>query len=162
VPSKIFALLALLEPNLQSFPTTCHVTFLYRVMENTLQKTAAAAEYPRTLSLELSNQSVKHVRFLSGQMRVTLKIPLEVVTSNLHVCMWRNKSQASGSQQQQTWEQQHSPASQHKYAMSSGYNQTGLEWCNPTFQALTFTHCIPPVLISYSRHNYIVVQNIAG
>lgn len=52
-----------------------------------MQKTAAAAEYLRNLSLELSNESDMHISFLSGQTRVTLKIPLDVVTSNLHVCM---------------------------------------------------------------------------
>jgi hypothetical protein len=47
--------------------------------------------------------------------------------------------------------------------MFSGYNQAGLEWNTPTFQALSSIHFIPSVLIiSYSRYNYIVVQNIAG
>jgi hypothetical protein len=48
---------------------------------------------------------------------------------------------------------------------------TGLQWCNPIFQALSFIHFIPSVLIiiiiiiimiMYSRYEYIVVQNIAG
>jgi len=67
--------------NLHSSPTTCcYVTFLYRVVENTLQITAAAAEYLINVSLELSNESDTHISFLSGQTRVTLKIPLDVVT----------------------------------------------------------------------------------
>ena len=90
--------------NLHSSPTTCYyLTFLYRVVENTLQITAAAAEYPINISLELSNESDTHVSFLSGQTRVTLKIPLDVVTNNLHVCMWRNKSQSNGAHQQETF-----------------------------------------------------------
>jgi len=90
--------------NLHSSPTTCYyVTFLYRVVENTLQITAAAAEYLINISLELSNESDTHIRFLSRQTRVTLKIPLDVVTNNLHECMWRNKSQANGAQEQETF-----------------------------------------------------------
>jgi len=61
--------------------------YIYIVVENTLQITAAAAEYMINFSLELSNESDTHISFLSGQTKVTLKIPLDMVTSNLHVCM---------------------------------------------------------------------------
>ena len=67
-------------------------------MENTLQIAAAVAEYLRSVYHELSNESDTHISFRSGQNRVTLKIPLDLVTSKLHGCMGTNKPQASGSQ----------------------------------------------------------------
>jgi len=59
----------------------------YTVVENTLQITTAVAEYLINISLELSNGSDTHISFLSGTTRVTLKIPSDVVTNNLHVCI---------------------------------------------------------------------------
>jgi len=52
-----------------------------------LQIKAAAAEYLINVSLELSNESDTHISFLSGQTRVTLKVPLDMVRSNLHICI---------------------------------------------------------------------------
>ena len=52
-----------------------------------MQIMAAVAEYLRDISLESLNKSDTHISVLSGHARVTLKIPLDVVASNLHVCV---------------------------------------------------------------------------
>ena len=118
--------------------------YIYIVVENTLQITAAAAEYMINFSLELSNESDTHISFLSGQTKVTLKIPLDMVTSNLHVCMWRNRLLTNGSQQQET------------FLRTTTFAHTSVQMHNaarlkPDWTAVVQSHIPGTLYISYLR-----------